>query len=244
MKHIKLAILILTMLAALFSCKKEELRDEKYYYGNLKVSALNTPDLPDLSVYYDDDFVGTLKAGSNSYPERTFIVDNKRRVRIYLAPKGDLVADTTITMIRDKTIELVFAYSELYGISGFTKRLQVSPDSAAVQLYNKLPASVQPNGTVIDAHLVSYDPNAGGFYDVGIYEDIQRNKFHPKTFLIPALTIAYIELVNRATGAVITDENGTGQFYFTSGSGANAVAILNADETGTGFMFTSAAIDL
>ena len=135
-KYLDHLLLLMIIGTICFSCEKGEL-GEGDSYGGFYVTGSGLSESA-MTVKYNDSIIGTLSAGATSGVGKTTGSYKNQFLTgegvLALYKEDNLVADTTITLLKDSTLNFNAIYSDELGIYGFFNPQKGPSDSLYIQL--------------------------------------------------------------------------------------------------------------
>ncbi|PSL49728.1 hypothetical protein CLV51_1011063 [Chitinophaga niastensis] len=209
------------LLITVISCRKGELPAEQYF-GKVEYACTNFSNTPKITVFFNGQRLDTL------YPEHPSsaiqVAGTTGKLSFYIAGTDSLIADTTITIIKNVTQKYKVVYSKELNLKGFVGTPPaIAQDTAAYQLYLTL-GSYYAQYKKVDVAWLYVDEN-GEIKEGEIIKGVESGKLQTTVHYLRALHangdfVTYaLQLKDPATGEVIPQANG--ESFFGSGQFSN-----------------------
>jgi len=236
-----------TIMLLIVSCSKEEMAIDKTYYSKILVEVVSLPGTPELEVYYQGQLIGDLPL---LQPGTNVEIGTNSKLAVYVKGTDQLVADTTVNLIKDELNLYRVAYNEELGISGWVNSKSVHEDSLSVQFLNNL-SDYYKAYPAYDLCIFYYDFNMGTIEDFQMsITDFQKIKLSPTAILLPyyygdkadAIGNFFVgKLKDKATGQFIMMPSGNDWFLLPPEYGGQN-CIYNLYDDGSGDVIVNSII--
>ncbi|RKR82134.1 hypothetical protein BDD43_2302 [Mucilaginibacter gracilis] len=178
----RLLILSLAITALFAACQKGKL-SESTYYGKLSFLMGQLPGSSPVDVYLNGKKLGQVVPNTQRGGAVFVLNVGKNDLKLYKTGTDSLIADSSILIPENQTVELNILNSTVFG-GGFINKRTVASDSTAFQIYSELDNTLHP-GNPVSLKFGPIDFNTGEPDYKYAINDLQKNKLNPQVFTLP-----------------------------------------------------------
>jgi hypothetical protein len=211
------------------SCAKDNGFGEAFSYGKVQVQQYSLPDQPGMDLFCD----GKKMTDWNGIP-LPVQANTPSRISIYVSGTHEVIADTSLTVVRGETVFLWVGYNEVYGVKGFYFGRNVPADSFRVQFKYMVDQTIYPAPDV-DLYIYrSTDTTAGGL--ITIVNNISYgNTYSPVVTTLPAQNaegnniIYVVKMKDKVSGEFIKEKSRNRDFMTCGAPGGSYIYVELTD---------------
>ncbi len=214
-------ILLSLMVTIGSSCSKREALADRTYYGEVSIGLRDLPGTKAADLYYDGRLLGSITPTQGTTKKFRIPVSDPAILALYESGTKDLIADTSISVQKNTTLDFSVANSNELGIRGWLSARPVAPDTFSFQLMNKLSDHLPE---VVDLYIYLADPGSLDLFETGIIiRNFTRNQFYP---LLINLPVKYLPDGNPMIYVGKMKEPGKDEWIFNEGLGLDLFSLI------------------